>query len=72
MKCNAFSPPSGTAAASSKHIFSGLATIVLLAGIRDKLRYADVPEGLEGTGITFIVMGLMALSFMGLSGIYAA
>jgi len=46
--------------------------IVLLAGIRDKLRYADVPEGLEGTGITFIVMGLMALSFMGLSGIYAA
>jgi len=45
--------------------------IILLAGIRDKLRYADVPEGLEGTGITFIVMGLMALSFMGLSGIYA-
>jgi Na+-transporting NADH:ubiquinone oxidoreductase subunit E len=46
--------------------------VILLAGIRDKLRYADVPKGLEGTGITFIVMGLMAMSFMGLSGIYAS
>ena len=46
--------------------------VILLAGIRDKLRYADVPRGLEGTGITFIVMGLMAMSFMGLSGIYAS
>ena len=45
--------------------------IVLLAGIRYKLRYANVPAGLEGTGITFIVMGLMAMSFMGLAGIYA-
>jgi Na+-transporting NADH:ubiquinone oxidoreductase subunit E len=47
-------------------------TVILLAGIREKLRYANVPEGLEGTGITFIVMGLMAMSFMGLSGIYAS
>ena len=46
--------------------------IILLAGIRQKLRYANVPAGLEGTGITFIIMGLMAMSFMGLSGIYAA
>ena len=46
--------------------------VILLAGIRDKLRYANVPKGLEGTGITFIVMGLMAMSFMGLSGIYAS
>lgn len=45
--------------------------IVLLAGIRQKLRYADIPSGLQGTGITFIIMGLMAMSFMGLSGIYA-
>jgi Na+-transporting NADH:ubiquinone oxidoreductase subunit E len=45
--------------------------IILLAGIRYKLRYADVPAGLEGTGITFIIMGLMAMSFMGLAGIYA-
>ena len=46
--------------------------IILLAGIRQKLRYADIPEGLQGTGITFIVMGLMAMSFIGLSGIYAS
>ena len=46
--------------------------IILLAGIHQKLRYANLPAGLEGPGITFIVMGLMAMSFMGLSGIYAS
>ena len=43
--------------------------ILALAGIREKLRYSDVPEGLQGTGITFVVLGLMAMSFMGLSGV---
>lgn len=43
--------------------------IVLMAGVREKLRYADVPKGLEGLGITFISAGLMAIGFMSFSGI---
>lgn len=43
--------------------------IVALAGVREKLRYSNIPEGLQGTGITFVILGLMAMSFMGLSGI---
>ena len=43
--------------------------IVTLAGIRKKLRYADVPDGLEGFGITVIIAGLMAMAFMLFSGI---
>ena len=43
--------------------------IALLAGIREKLKYSDIPEGLRGLGITFITIGLMALGFMSFSGI---
>ncbi|MCF3096122.1 NADH:ubiquinone reductase (Na(+)-transporting) subunit E [Aeromonas australiensis] len=43
--------------------------IVALAGIREKMKYSDVPEGLRGLGITFITTGLMALGFMSFSGI---
>lgn len=43
--------------------------IVALAGIRQKLKRATVPKGLEGPGITLIVIGLMALAFVGFSGI---
>lgn len=43
--------------------------IVVLAGIREKLKYSDVPEGLRGLGITFITVGLMSLGFMSFSGI---
>ncbi|XXQ67683.1 NADH:ubiquinone reductase (Na(+)-transporting) subunit E [Neisseriaceae bacterium B1] len=43
--------------------------IVALAGITEKLKYADVPVGLRGLGITFISGGLMALGFMSFSGI---
>lgn len=43
--------------------------IVSMAAIRIKLRYADVPEGLEGYGITMITTGLMAMGFMLFSGI---
>src|SRR6056297_116904 len=43
--------------------------IVALAGIREKLKYSDVPDGLQGLGITFIITGLMSLGFMGFSGI---
>jgi len=43
--------------------------LVLLAGIREKLKYSDVPDGLQGLGITFITTGLMAMAFMSFSGI---
>jgi Na+-transporting NADH:ubiquinone oxidoreductase subunit E len=43
--------------------------IVVLAGLRHKLRYSDVPDGLQGSGITFICAGLMAMGFMAFSGI---
>jgi Na+-transporting NADH:ubiquinone oxidoreductase subunit E len=43
--------------------------IVTLAGIREKLKYSDVPEGLRGLGITFITVGLMSLGFMSFSGV---
>jgi Na+-transporting NADH:ubiquinone oxidoreductase subunit E len=43
--------------------------IVLLAGIREKLKYSDVPKGLRGLGITFITTGLMSLGFMSFSGL---
>ncbi len=43
--------------------------VIALAGIREKLRYSDVPAGLQGLGITFIIVGLMSLGFMGFSGI---
>ncbi len=43
--------------------------IALLAGIREKLKYSDVPAGLRGLGITFITVGLMSLGFMSFSGI---
>ncbi|MCD6655080.1 NADH:ubiquinone reductase (Na(+)-transporting) subunit E [Vibrio cholerae] len=43
--------------------------IVALAGIREKMKYSDVPPGLRGLGITFITAGLMALGFMSFSGV---
>ena len=43
--------------------------IVLLAAIREKLKYSDVPDGLQGLGITFLTSGLIALAFMAFSGI---
>ncbi|MFT6053052.1 MAG: Na+-transporting NADH:ubiquinone oxidoreductase subunit E [Halioglobus sp.] len=46
----------------------GLA-IVALAGIREKLKYSDIPDGLQGLGITFISVGLMSLGFMSFGGI---
>ena len=43
--------------------------IAALAGIREKMRYSDVPSGLRGLGITFVTVGLMALGFMAFSGV---
>ena len=49
--------------------FGWALAIVVMAGIREKLKYSDVPVGLRGLGITFITAGLMALAFMSFSGI---
>ena len=43
--------------------------ICALAGIREKMEYNDVPKHLQGLGITFIVVGLMAMAFMCFSGL---
>ena len=43
--------------------------VIALAGIREKMRYSNVPTGLRGLGITFIIVGLMAMAFMLFSGI---
>lgn len=43
--------------------------IIALAGIREKMKYSNVPAGLRGLGITFITVGLMAIAFMLFSGI---
>ncbi|MDA1013695.1 MAG: NADH:ubiquinone reductase (Na(+)-transporting) subunit E [Planctomycetota bacterium] len=43
--------------------------IAALAGVREKMKYSDVPDGLKGLGITFITVGLMALAFMSFTGI---
>ena len=43
--------------------------IAILAAIREKLKYSDVPPGLRGLGITFVAVGLMSLGFMSFSGI---
>jgi len=46
-----------------------LLAIVCLAGIREKMEYNQVPKPLQGLGITFIVVGLMAMAFMCFSGL---
>ncbi|MFA5700066.1 MAG: NADH:ubiquinone reductase (Na(+)-transporting) subunit E [Desulfuromonas sp.] len=43
--------------------------LALLAGIREKLVYSDMPKALRGVGATFIVVGLMAMSFQAFSGL---
>ncbi len=49
--------------------FGWALAITAIAGIREKLKYSDIPKGLEGLGITFITAGLMSLGFMAFSGI---
>lgn len=43
--------------------------IMALAGIREKLKYSDIPDGLKGLGSVFIIVGLMSLAFMSFSGV---
>ena len=49
--------------------FGWALAIVLLAGIREKLKYSDIPAGLRGLGITYIIVGLMSFGFMSFGGI---
>ena len=49
--------------------FGWALAIAGLAGIREKMKYSDVPDGLKGLGITFMTVGLMALAFMCFGGI---
>lgn len=49
--------------------FGWALAIVALAGLREKMKYSDVPDGLQGLGITFISTGLLSLAFMGIAGI---
>ena len=49
--------------------FGWALAIIAMAGIRKKLRYSQIPEGLKGLGITMIITGLMALGFMSFAGI---
>ena len=49
--------------------FGWALAIVALAGLREKMKYSNPPEGLRGLGIAFIVAGLMALAFLAFSGI---
>jgi len=49
--------------------FGWALAITLMAGVREKLKYSDVPAGLQGLGITFLTAGLMSLGFMAFSGI---
>lgn len=43
--------------------------IIALAGLREKMKYSDIPNGLQGVGITFITTGVIALAFMAIAGI---
>jgi len=49
--------------------FGWALAIVALAGLREKMKYSDIPEGLQGLGITFITTGLLSLAFLGIAGI---
>ena len=49
--------------------FGWALAIVALAGLREKMKYSDIPEGLQGLGITFKTTGLLSLAFMGIAGI---
>ena len=42
--------------------------IVMFAAIRERLKYADIPDGLQGLGMNFIVAGIMSLGFLAFAG----
>ncbi len=52
--------------------FGFLIAIVIMAGIREDLDHADVPAPLKGAGITLIIAGILALAFLGFTGVDAS
>ncbi len=50
--------------------FGWLLAILALAGIREKLKYSDIPDGLQGMGMAFVVVGLISFGFLGFKGIH--
>jgi Na+-transporting NADH:ubiquinone oxidoreductase subunit E len=49
--------------------FGWALAIVALAGLREKMKYSDIPDGIQGVGITFVTTGVIALAFMSIAGI---
>ncbi len=49
--------------------FGWALALVALAGLREKMRYSDIPDGIRGVGITFVTTGVVALAFMSIAGI---
>jgi Na+-transporting NADH:ubiquinone oxidoreductase subunit E len=43
--------------------------LIVLAGLREKMKYSDIPAGLQGLGIAFVTVGLMSMAFMAMAGI---
>ena len=43
--------------------------VIIMAGIREELECCNIPEPLKGAGITLIIAGILALSFMGFGGL---
>lgn len=59
-----------TAVFSFGSSFGWMVAIVLLAGVREKMAvYSDLPKGLKGKGIVFIILGILALAFIGFTGL---
>ena len=50
-------------------VIIGFGIAFSVAGLREKLKYSDIPEGLKGLGATFIIVGLMSFGFMSFGGI---
>ena len=45
--------------------------MLIMAGIRSELRFADVPKALEGSGIALLIASIMSMAFAGFSGLIA-
>lgn len=59
-----------TAVFSFGSSFGWMIAIILLAGVREKMAlYSDLPKGLKGKGIVFIILGILALAFIGFTGL---
>ena len=73
--CSLFMQERGFANVGEAAVFglgSGLGWLIAIVGIaaiREKLRYSDIPKGLQGVGISFIITGLMGIAFMAFMGI---